>query len=645
MSSGRLPLVELPWLPRTAPTLRADLRALEQSAGADWGPRLQRLAGQYLGLNQAIALAQAAARLRAAHGKPKGLASFRLGVVANSTLDFVGPMLAASALRHGVDLEVIAADFGQAMQEAADPASKLNRARPDAVLLALDHRGLPFRSGNAFPPFDAAAAAAGLGEIAAAFRRNSGAPCLVQTLPAPPEPLFGSLDRATRGTLRAELAAFNDRVAGDAAARGDVLVDVDWLVQSIGADEWFDDRQWYVARLACSMRALPAYADLVGRTLAAIRGKARKCLVLDLDNTLWGGVIGDDGLDGIALQPGDARGEAHRAIQQAAADLRARGIVLAVCSKNDDATARQPFRSHDGMILRESDIAVFVANWDDKATNLERIARQLDIGIDSLVLLDDNPAERAQVRGALPQVAVPEVGDDPSQYVRLLLAAGYFESVTFTAEDLARADQYAGNAQRAQALEGSRNLDEFLLSLQQEIVFAPFAAQGRKRITQLINKTNQFNVATRRYTEQQVAALEGSPAHYTLQCSVRDRFGDNGMIGVVICAIDGTTWHVDSWLMSCRVLNRGVEQAVCNRLVEDARRAGAHRILGTYVPTDRNGMVRDLFPRLGFERDADDGSGVERWSLTVDAYVPHRVFATERLADGAAERPAEAAAT
>lgn len=643
--SGHLPLVEMPWLPRTAATFRADLRALEQAAPPDWSAELQRLAGQHLGLNQALALAQAAGRLKAAHGKPKGLASFRLGVVANATLDFVGPLLVASALRHGVDLEVIAAEFGQAMQEAADPASKLNQSRPDAVLLAIDHRGLPFRSYGAFPPFDGEAAAAEIGAIAAGFRRNCGAPCLVQTLPCPPELLFGSLDRATRGTLRAELAAFNAALARDATARGDLVVDVDWLAQSIGADEWFDDRQWYVARLACSMRALAPYADLVARTIGAIRGKTRKCLVLDLDNTLWGGVIGDDGLDGIALQPGDARGEAHRAIQQAAADLRARGIVLAVCSKNDEATARQPFRTHDGMILRESDIAVFVANWDDKATNLERIARQLDIGIDSLVLLDDNPVERAQVRAALPQVAVPEVGADPSRYVRILLSAGYFESVTFTAEDLARADQYAGNAQRAQALEGSRNLDEFLLSLEQEISFAPFTAQGRKRITQLINKTNQFNVATRRYTEQQVASLESSGEHYTLQYSVRDRFGDNGMIGVVICAIDGETWHVDSWLMSCRVLNRGVEQAVCNRLVDDARRAGARSIRGTYVPTDRNGMVKDLFQKLGFTRDGDESAGRQCWSLAVDAYVPHRVFAIERAAARAPQLAVGAAAT
>jgi FkbH-like protein len=300
-------------------------------------------------------------------------------------------------------------------------------------------------------------------------------------------------------------------------------------------------------------------------------------------------------------------------------------VVLAVCSKNDDAAARMPFRSHTGMILKESDIAVFMANWDDKATNIERIAQQLELGIDAMVLLDDNPVERAQVRQALPSVAVPELGEDPSTYVRTLLGAGYFESVGFTQEDLARAGQYQSNAQRAQALEGSRDLNEFLRSLQMEIEFKPFDAQGRKRTTQLINKTNQFNVTTRRYTEQQVAALETAADHYTMQVSLRDRFGDNGMIGVVIGARRGADLEIDTWLMSCRVINRGVEQATCNRLVEEARRTGATRLVGTFIPTERNTIVADLFAKLGFTLDSENG-GTQRWVLELAKFEPFEVF-------------------
>jgi len=625
-------MTDLPWLPRPAADLRARLRALEQEAPADWGLQLRGIANQFLSINHAMAVAQTLERLRE-RGPASALTAFRLGLVSNATVDFIKPFLVASALRYGIALEIVAADFGQSVQEALDPGSRINQARPHAVLLAIDHRGLPFRRADSagWPLFDAQQVVDELATIRSGFRQHSGAVCLVQTLPAPAELLFGSLDAATSGTLRASIAEVNAHLARDVISSGDVLIDVDWLAQSIGLETWYDERNWHIARMPFAQRALPCYAEQVARVIGAMRGKSRKCLVLDLDNTIWGGVVGDDGVDGIALDPGDARGEAFRAVQRAAADLRRRGVVLAVCSKNDEAIAREPFRSHPGMILRESDIAVFVANWDDKATNLERIARALELGIDSLVLLDDNPVERAQVRGALPQVAVPELGADPSSFTRILMVAGYFESTGFTAEDLARADQYRSNAERERALAGSRDLNDFLRSLEMVIEFAPFGAAGRKRTTQLINKTNQFNVRTRRYTEQEVAALEQSPEHYTLQINVRDRFGDNGMISAVICSKRGEEWEIDSWLMSCRMLNRGVEQAVCNRIAGDALRAGAKRLIGIYLPTERNGIVRDLFQRLGFEQ-VESTATQQRWLLDLAAFQPLEAFCAEQAA-------------
>lgn len=622
MSSARLHLTDLPWLPRMPADFRARLRAIEGLPADEAGRALQQLAGSAVGLNQSISLAQALARLSTT-APLKGLTPFRLGVVSNATTSFLKPALVGAALRYGIALEVVTADFGQLEQEAFDPAGTINASRTDAVLLAIDHRGLPFRSPGSepWPAFRAEPAIQAFTTLRDGFRAHAGAACIIQTLPAPTEVLFGSLDATTAGTLRAAIATFNAHVIAEATRGGDVLADVDWLAQRVGLDEWYDDRHWYLSRLPFSQRALPLYADYVARLVGAMRGKSRKCLVLDLDNTIWGGVIGDDGLDGIALHPGDGRGEAFRAVQTLALDLRRRGIVLAVCSKNDESTALQAFRDHPGMVLREQDIAVFMANWDDKATNLERIAQRLELGLDALVFLDDNPVERAQVRGALPQVAVPELPGDASEYARLLAVAGYFESVAFTADDLARADQYRGNAERARVLEGSRNVDEFLRSLNMEITFAPFVAAGRKRIAQLINKTNQFNVTTRRYTEQQVAALEGSDRHYTLQVSVRDRFGDNGMISAVICERDAEEWRIDSWLMSCRVLNRKVEEAVCSRIAAEARAAGATRLVGVYIPTERNGIVKNLYSRLGFEA-AGGNDGGERWVLDLARYQP-----------------------
>lgn len=622
MIADRLTLLDLPWLPRLPPEFKAKLASIQNIVEGDWGSPLQALAQHALGLNQAMAISRAAKQLSARQPSNR-LSTFRLAVLSNGTLDFVIPFLEASALRYGIFLEVVTGPFGQPVQAALDPTSYINAAKPDAVLVALDHRGLPFRqdASGEWPPYRADAAVSELDAIRQGIHRHSGATCLLQSVPVPLAPLFGSLDATLSGSSRAAIAEFNRALAGSVASSGDVLIDIDYLAQSIGLDNWHDDRDWNMARLPFSRRALPLYADFVLRTIAAIRGKARKCLVLDLDNTVWGGVIGDDGLDGIAIDQGDPRGEAHRSVQMAALDLRRRGVVLAVCSKNEDAIARSPFREHPSMLLKETDIAVFMANWDDKATNLERIAQRLEIGLDALVLLDDNPAERAQVRDALPMVAVPEVGDDASTYARTLLMAGYFESVAFTSEDLARADQYRGNAERAELLEGSRDLGQFLQSLDMKIRFAPFQAAGRKRVTQLINKTNQFNLTTRRYTEAQVAEMETSPAHYTLQVGLTDRFGDNGMICAIICKCQGDAWEIDTWLMSCRVLNRRVEHAVCNRIARDAIRAGAKRLVGVFRPTPRNDLAAKLFEQLGFGRVASPDDE-QRWLLALDNYQP-----------------------
>ncbi len=621
-SAARLGLLDLPWLPRLAPDFKSRLADVAQAVDTDWAPALCELSRQALGMSQAMALAKVLRKLRAQRPSSQ-LTAFRLGITSNSTVDFLVPFLEATALRYGIALEVVTGSFGQPMQDALDPQSAINSSAPDAVLIALDHHGLPLqRDGTAAAlAGDAQAALATLANIRQGIRANCGATCLMQTLAAPLTPIFGSLDASIAGSMRAVINDFNAGLVNTVGASGDVLIDIDWLAQSVGLAEWYDERHWHLAKMAFAQRALPLYAEHVLRAIAALRGKSRKCLVLDLDNTLWGGVIGDDGLEGIALDQGDPRGEAHRAVQAAALELRRRGIVLAVCSKNDDATARLPFQQHAGMLLKEDDIAVFLANWDDKATNLERIAQRLDIGLDALVLLDDNPAERAQVRQALPQVAVPELGSDASTYVRTLLLAGYFESVAFTQEDMARADQYQGNAHRAELMESSRDMGDFLRSLQMRISFAPFHAQGRKRITQLINKTNQFNVATKRYTEAQVAAMEHSALHFTLQVALLDRFGDNGMISAVICHRGDDEWTIDSWLMSCRVLNRRVEESMCNHIARAASDAGAKRLLGHYLPTSRNGIVADLYARLGFVR-LPSPDQAQQWVLDLTAFEP-----------------------
>ena len=348
--------------------------------------------------------------------------------------------------------------------------------------------------------------------------------------------------------------------------------------------------------------------------------------MLDLDNTLWGGVIGDDGLDGIVLGQGSATGEAHVALQRYAKRLSERGVILAVCSKNDEANALAPFQSHPEMVLKQSDIACFVANWQDKAGNLRHIAKTLNIGLDSLVFVDDNPVERALIRRELPMIGVPELPEDAADYVRTLAAAGYFEALDVTAEDRERAEQYRANASREALRASATDMAGFLDSLKMELTWAPFDQAGLKRIAQLINKTNQFNVTTQRYTEAQVATLlsgEEEGRIVTLQLRLNDIYGENGIIALVIGRIsDSSDLEIDTWLMSCRVLGREVEQATLNILTQRAMDLGCSRLLGTYKPTDKNSMVKDLFPKLGFERLDAAEDGTTRWTLALDAFVP-----------------------
>ncbi|MEO7997652.1 MAG: haloacid dehalogenase, partial [Gemmatimonadaceae bacterium] len=288
------------------------------------------------------------------------------------------------------------------------------------------------------------------------------------------------------------------------------------------------------------------------------------------------------------------------------------------CAAHAVPVARAVFRDHPEMLIRESHVAVFQANWNDKATNIAAIANELSLGLESLVFIDDNPFERELVRKALPQVAVVELPEDPSLYARTLSAAGYFELTKVSAEDLKRADFYDGNAKRAELQKNVGDLDAYLDSLQMEIVFQPFDVVGRNRISQLINKSNQYNLTTRRYSEADVEAMENDPSLFTLQVRLLDSFGDNGMISVIVCRREGVAWNVDTWLMSCRVLGRKVEQMVLHELLAHAAAAGATELTGTYIPTERNALVEQHYEKLGFELQRKDDDGSTHWRIVID---------------------------
>lgn len=612
-------LQTLGWLKPSPADFKSRLK--EAAATPEPGAELLALASHALGETQLTSLAKALGKIQAADTSLKPLEPFRLGLIGNGTLNYIEATIVGSAIRHGFAVTTIRGEYDQVLQEAIVPDSAINTGKLDAVLVAVDFRGLPLQCPVGDEDAAQAVAKRALDYIEAVcsgIREHGKAMPIVQTLAAPPETLFGGLDRSLPGTLFDIIGRINRGIAEAYRGSRGVVLDIARLAESVGVASWFDPTLYNLAKQPFAAEFLPLYADHVGRTISAIRGKSRRVLVLDLDNTVWGGVIGDDGMEGIKLAQGDATGEAHLAVQRYALALRGRGVVLAVSSKNDDVVARRVFRDHPEMQLREDHIAVFQANWQDKATNIKAIADELSLGLDSFVFLDDNPVERELVRRTLPRVAVPELPEDPALYVRALAAAGYFDTLAFSDEDKARADFYQANARRVALQSQVGDLQAYLDSLGMEITFRPFDATNRSRITQLINKSNQFNLTTRRYTEAEVAEAELDPAVFTLQVRLTDTFGDNGMISVVICrAEEDQTWRIDSWLMSCRVLMRNVEQMVLRELLLHARANGIRQIVGEYRPTDRNGMVRDHYSKLGFDHRSDSSDGVVEWVIAV----------------------------
>jgi len=611
------------WLP-VAPDFRGGLRAaLDAGRPTDCLQNLASLASSRLDFLETVQLDRALCRL--GQKEAPGFLPIRLAVLASSTVDHLLPAIRVAGLRRRLLIDVHSGAYGQYRQDLLDPTSSLHQFAPQTMLFSVTAR-------EAITTVPLTATVTEVDETTARFigelrslwrkaRENANAAIMQQTFIDITEPLFGSYDRLVPGAPARIVARLNDQLCDAAAQDGILLLDVARASERDGIDAWFDAGRWLQGKLEIAPQAAPLYGDIVARILAAQRGLSKKCLVLDLDNTLWGGVIGDDGLEGIVLGEGSAVGEAHLALQHYAKQLKERGVLLAVCSKNDAGIAEAAFREHPEMVLRRSDIAAFVANWDDKVENLKLIATRLNIGVDSLVFVDDNPVERARVRQSLPMIAVPELPADAALYVRCLADAGYFEAIAFTPEDRHRAEQYAANAERAALLGSAQSVDEFLRRLKMSVLFGPFAAVDHARIVQLINKTNQFNTTTRRYTSEEIANLINLPSALALQFRLLDRIGDNGLVSAMILrptSDDEGVLEIENWVMSCRVFGRRLEFEAMSIAVEAARQRGVKAFIAEYIATPKNHVISALYPSLGFA--AVEGSAT-RWFLNLADYA------------------------
>jgi FkbH-like protein len=400
------------------------------------------------------------------------------------------------------------------------------------------------------------------------------------------------------------------------------ICDLEFLAYRLGGLAARDEKAWFESKQLCSPALQVRLAQEAAHLAAQLKAAPKKVLVLDLDNTLWGGVIGDDGMEGIEIGDTSPRGEAFKAFQRYIASLTERGLLLAVCSKNDLEKALEPFRSHPEMVLRESHFVSFKANWEPKPDNLRAIAEELNLGLDSFVFVDDNPAEIEIVRQFTPEVATIGLGDDPSGYVRQLQESRLFERLSITGEDFARTEQYHDEARRRVLFSTTADMQSYLQSLEMEGRLSPFNPLDLPRIAQLINKSNQFNLTTRRRSEAELAALMADPAWQGFTIRLSDRFGDYGLIAVVLCrAAEEGVCEIDTWLMSCRVLKRQVEEETLNAIVSVAQAMGAGRIRGIYLPTAKNEMVRGLYPKFGFQQVSHDPEQLV-YELCTEGYLP-----------------------
>ena len=542
----------------------------------------------------------------------------KVAILGSATTSLLAPVLRAAGFRDGIELTIYEGPYGNYSQEILDSESGLYRFQPDITLLVPNCRDLflPPSGGKDISQ----AVCERLRTLWKVLQERN--PChIVQVgFDRPRDGAWGSLEDTLPEGRRRIVIQTNLHLSENLPG-GVSFVDIDAVAIQAGV-ELVADKEWFTAKQYPAPSVLPLLGDYLCSHCRAALGLTAKVLVLDLDNTLWGGVIAEDQLHGIRIGPPTAEGEGRLELQRYAKELRQRGVLLAVCSKNNLADAELPFRQHDSMHLRLDDFVVFTANWSDKATNLRAMAETLSLGLESFVFLDDNSVERSLVRSQLPQVAVPECGASPWEMLASLRRGLYFESTVLTEEDMERHASYQNNVARKTLERSVSSLDDFLQSLEMTAEHGPVDDATLMRVTQLINKTNQFNLTTRRYTEEQVRRMAHSTDWWCHWFKLADRFGNHGLIGVMLVERNRPCWRIDTWLMSCRVLGRKMEDFMFAALTSAAMAEGIPTLVGEFIPTEKNVPVKDLFGSLGFQAHSEN-----TWQYRLDSHNTHSPLA------------------
>lgn len=554
---------------------------------------------------------------------------YKLAVLGTCATQFFSQCIEGYAHLEGLNLDVFDADYNQLDAQLRNPLSETYEYSPDYILLYIateklyeEFMELSIDDKILFAD-NLMCKIRGYWELIEGY---SNAKILQMNFTEIDDKTFGSYGNKVSASFVYQIRKLNYLLQSEMEQIKSVYpIDILAVQIELGMEKFFDPVIYYNAKVNVALNTWPYVAKAVYDVISAALGKIKKCVVLDLDNTLWGGVIGDDGLANIEI--GElGRGHAFTNFQKWLKGLKDRGILLAVCSKNNEDIAKEPFEKHEEMVLRLDDFSIFVANWNDKASNIKYIQQVLNIGMDSLVFIDDNEFERNLVRDMIPEICVPELPSDPAKYLSFLQEQNLFETVSFSNEDANRTSQYQAEAKRKISEATFDSIEGYLESLEMVAEVRPFDELKYSRIAQLTQRSNQFNLRTIRYTEDEIARLADDSEYVTLYFTLRDKFGDHGLVSVVIMKkMSNEELFIDTWLMSCRVLKRGMEEFVVNSIVEEAKTKGFLSISSEYIPTPKNVMVKDIYEAMGFEKTTEYG-----YHLNVDDYKSLKTYIKER---------------
>lgn len=549
----------------------------------------------------------------------------KVALLGDTATQFLNIALKGTAAKEGFNISIFEADFGQISRQILDPSSEYYQFEADyTIIFESSHKLL----NKYYKSYDdqinfAQNKLNEVEELYETIQKRTKSRVIYCNFSGIDNQIFGNFSSKVESSFVFQQNKLNYFLAELSLKKSNLfLANLASIQNKWGRDFMFSPNIYVNTEMVLSLDVLPMVSHHIMSIISSHEGKFKKCLILDLDNTTWGGIIGDDCLENIQI--GNLGiGKAFSEFQYWVKALQRRGIIIAVCSKNDEDKAKEPFEKHPDMVLKLEDISVFVANWENKADNIRKIQSILNIGFDSMVFLDDNPFERNIVRENLPEVCVPELPEDPAEYLEYLYSLNLFETTSVSENDAERTKQYQVEAERVTALESFTNVEEFLKSLKMVSDVQKFNNFSKPRVSQLTQRSNQFNLRTIRFTEQEIEDLMSSENHHTLSFTLEDKYGDNGLICVIILEKQNSeTLFINTWLMSCRVLKRGMEDFTLNTIVETAKNNGFKYIVGEYLPTAKNEMVKNHYENLGFAEDNN------QWILDIENYQPKDVHIT-----------------